>query len=646
MKDEMFARAPIMPLAFAPLPTGAVRPEGWLHDQLRLMADTITGKLDEVWPDVGADSAWLGGEGEAWERMPYWLDGLTPLAYQLRDKALMAKVEGYHRRIMELQAPDGYLGPRQNADWWPRAVWLKAIWSYFSATGSREALSSMLRVTTYMHAHIKDEPLAHWGRARGLEFFVTLMPLYRLTGRRYLLSLMDTILAQSLDWTSGFAGFRYIKPTASMLPWGELRLADTSDPYHATHVVNNAMALKYPALHYALTGNVKAADAGLPWDKLMRYHGGAHGLFNGDEHLAGQHPAQGVETCAVVEAMHSLEHLFSLTGHAQWGDRLERIAFNALPAAISADGWKHPYLQQANEIMAGKGGHPYWYNDGGFSSAYGIESNYGCCTANMHQGWPKFAASLWMAAAGDAGHSAGLCALSYAPCRVAWKHADGTVQLRVTGGYPFEEKVGILVSMKQEEARFSLRLRIPAWAEGAAVSAGDEACDAPAGGFAVIDRVWRDGDVVTLSLPMAPRVETGYRQSATVLCGPLVMALKLNETWRESHEDEKGLGIWHIDTGDEWRYALAADKPITLAKTPKKTEPKAFKQAEHRAVEAQLALISWGRKGDDVASLPVRPQAAEDKLVTARLVPYGDTTLRISQFPAARLVENPGALKD
>ena len=48
------------------LPLGSIRPTGWLHDQLRLKADGITGRLEQIWPDVGPNSAWLGGTGEDW----------------------------------------------------------------------------------------------------------------------------------------------------------------------------------------------------------------------------------------------------------------------------------------------------------------------------------------------------------------------------------------------------------------------------------------------------------------------------------------------------------------------------------------------------------------------------------------------------
>jgi hypothetical protein len=51
------------------------------------MAAGLTGHLDERYPAVvGPRNGWLGGDGDGWERGPYWIDGLLPLAYLLQDQ--------------------------------------------------------------------------------------------------------------------------------------------------------------------------------------------------------------------------------------------------------------------------------------------------------------------------------------------------------------------------------------------------------------------------------------------------------------------------------------------------------------------------------------------------------------------------------
>jgi hypothetical protein len=87
------SRPPLAPVVFVPLPLGSVKPLGWLHNQLSIQARGLSGHIDEFWPDLGPDSAWLGGTGEAWERGPYYLDGLVPLAYLLGEEALIAKAQ-------------------------------------------------------------------------------------------------------------------------------------------------------------------------------------------------------------------------------------------------------------------------------------------------------------------------------------------------------------------------------------------------------------------------------------------------------------------------------------------------------------------------------------------------------------------------
>ena len=76
------------------MPLGTIRAEGWLNEQLQRMATGLTGNLDHIYEAVcGPRNCWVGGDGDAWERGPYWIDGLLPLAYILQNDTLKAKVQ-------------------------------------------------------------------------------------------------------------------------------------------------------------------------------------------------------------------------------------------------------------------------------------------------------------------------------------------------------------------------------------------------------------------------------------------------------------------------------------------------------------------------------------------------------------------------
>ena len=87
-----------------------ITPQGWLRDQLVIQAKGLAGNLDKMWPDV-RDSAWIGGDREGWERVPYWLDGFIPLAFLLRDEDMIARAEKYITSILDRQQKDGWIAP-------------------------------------------------------------------------------------------------------------------------------------------------------------------------------------------------------------------------------------------------------------------------------------------------------------------------------------------------------------------------------------------------------------------------------------------------------------------------------------------------------------------------------------------------------
>src|SRR3989442_1661000 len=142
-------RSPLEPNHFYLLPLTSVTPRGWLLHQLQVQASGLSGHLDEFWPDLGNNSGWLGGTGESWERGPYFLDGLVPLAYLTGDARLIAKVRRWMNWVLDHPQPDGWIGPtnlkdpRHPQDWWPNFVILKALTQYQEATGDKRVIPLM-----------------------------------------------------------------------------------------------------------------------------------------------------------------------------------------------------------------------------------------------------------------------------------------------------------------------------------------------------------------------------------------------------------------------------------------------------------------------------------------------------------------------
>ena len=159
---------------------------------------------------------------------------------------------------------------------------------------------------------------------------------------------------QGADWKRHFAEFEFTSKTSPSEQLGaEARRRACPDRAMRAHGVNNAMALKTSAVWSLVSGDQSDRDAiHHALDVLDRYHGQPNGMFSADEHYAGRDPSQGIELCAVVEALFSLQQALAVTRRRRrWPIALERIAYNALPATFSADMWAHQYDQQPNQVL-------------------------------------------------------------------------------------------------------------------------------------------------------------------------------------------------------------------------------------------------------------------------------------------------------
>ena len=126
-------------LKFGFFTTREIKPTGWLKKQLEIQASGLAGNLDKVWPDV-RDSAWIGGDRDGWERVPYWLDGFIPLAYLLDNQDMKNRADYYMNAIMDAQQEDGWLCPcppenRRTYDKWAVLLIGKVLTVYIDCVG-------------------------------------------------------------------------------------------------------------------------------------------------------------------------------------------------------------------------------------------------------------------------------------------------------------------------------------------------------------------------------------------------------------------------------------------------------------------------------------------------------------------------------
>ncbi len=645
---------PLLRDAYIKLPLGSVKPGGWLKDQLEIQAAGLTGNLDDFWPDL-VNSSWRGGDGEAWERGPYYLDGLVPLAYLLNDERLINKSKEWIENIIASSSDSGWYGPAKNKDRWPLAVANKVLMQYYEATEDTSALDVLIKYFRYLHDTPPDWPDKEWRGVRAMENAVTGYWLYRQTSESWLLETIKSIQDNSSDWTSYYEKF----------PWDSAASADKRIPLNwdedglTAHVVNNAMAVKYPGLWYQQSKNERYKDAS--FEGIRKYdlhHGQAAGRFSGDEHLSGKNPSHGTELCAVVEYMFSLENLYQIFGDNRLADRLEMLAFNALPGTTTPDMWAHQYDQQSNQVLVSSARRD-WSTNGDDSNIYGLMPNFACCLANMHQGWPKYVEHMWMATDDN-----GLILAAYGPSVVKAKAGRGQeITITEKTEYPFRGKVVLTISTEKSE-RFPLYIRIPGWGK-ATVTTEEESVTAEGGSTLKLARKWKDGDQVIIDIPMEIRFENRYNNSMAVLRGPIYYSLRIEKEYNSTklnYDNFSYMGSvdWEIKPLSAWNYGLISDKDNRenvyiieehpVGKFPFADRGDMIWTADsgryYRWVQDPPVTIKtrgfripgWNIKDNSADVPPPSPAEVKGEPEEITLIPYGSAKLRITEFPVMDIV--------
>ena len=441
-------------MIFKQFTTNEIKAAGWLRNQLEIQAKGLSGNLDKMWNSV-KESSWIGGNDEGWERVPYWLDGFVPLAYLLDNNDMKARAKKYVEAILERQCEDGWICPckkekRVNYDIWACFIICKALVVYADCSGDERIENAVSRALQNLSTHMNSRTLFDWGSARWFECLIPILWLRERKPDDWQLDLIDKLYIQGIDYKKMFKSWRYAERREN---WSYLN-----------HVVNIAMMLKGEALMTEIIGGDPNEFAKQAMEILLRDHGMACGHFSGDECLSGTSPVHGSECCSVAEAMYSYEWLVELTGDSYWSERLEKTAFNAFPATVSPDMWTHQYDQLTNQVQCSRfpnGKQPFNTN-GEESHIFGLEPNFGCCTANFNQAFPKFAMSTMM----KTKNGVAVCAV--APSKVETKIDGAEFAVEIITNYPFEDGYKIKVNSATHDER-EILVRIPEKAVSATI---------------------------------------------------------------------------------------------------------------------------------------------------------------------------------
>lgn len=620
-----FNRVPLKTNVYVQLPLGSIKAKGWLLKQLELQRDGATGHAEELYPgknDLGKDADWLGGDGNSWEKAPYYLKGLVALAYTLDDAGLKAKAQKWIDYTLDHQQENGLFGPSKMKDWWPRMPFMYALQGYYEATNDNRVIPFLSKYFRYELANLDQDPLRDWGRSRAADNIEMVLWVYNQTGESFLIDLANKLKMQAYPWADIHNKNQFFY---------------NGRDFHTRHMVSVAQALKFPAVYSQIDSSAYYTNAmknGIAF--LMRDHGQPQGVAAGTEMAAGKSSVQGVETCTVVEWMQSLETAFRILRDPDIGDQLEKVAFNALPSQFSRDFKDHSYYALPNQVQSLPGPHGFNqdYANGIVPSAY---SGFPCCRYNMHMGWPYFVKNSWSATP-----DGGLAATAYAPMELTTTVA-GNIKLKIEEitNYPFGEQIRLDLSLSAPAA-FPLYLRVPGWCGKPSITVnGKPVENVKAGEIVSVRRTWNNNDKVVLSFPMEVSIHPQVNNGVSIERGPLVYALKINEQQKIGREFAvKGFYETEISPASPWNYGLMVSKDsvknqVKVVKNAMPVNP-FIQQTTPVMLKVRAKRIpSWviDYNGTSAMDVPYSPVASQEKPEEITLVPFGAETLRVSIFP-------------
>jgi DUF1680 family protein len=293
-------------------------------------------------------------------------------------------------------------------------------------------------------------------------------------------------------------------------------LAERRDELQGLHANTNVPKIIGAARMYEVTGDRRYRDIAEYFlaevEAARNYVIGNTSL---DEHwkapagqLKGTLAWTNAECCVAYNLMKLQRIVFGWTGDARWMDDYERTLFNCRLGTQNGQGLKQYFFP----LAAG-----YWraYNS--------PEESFWCCTGSGAEEFAKFADTIYFR------RGSNIYVNQFIPSTLDWK--DEGIAIEQVTRFPREQSTTLKIKSSRSKARI-IHVRIPAWTtEDAEVKVNGRVVEAMAdpGSYLALRKIWRDGDTITVTLPMELRQEllAGDDTVAAALYGPLVLAADL-----------------------------------------------------------------------------------------------------------------------
>ena len=473
---------------------------------------------------------WIG------EQPGKWLETAVLASEQSGDMTLREKARLVLERLIAAQEASGYLGvtdpavrteqlPLRGMDAYELYFMLHGLLTVHDLWGEEKALQTARRLGDYFVETIgpgkaeffpgpKGETIAGHHVHYCLEGTLLADPMLRLflaTGAEKYLKWSQWVIG-NIDRWSGHDSFSNLDRVAD----GTLGIHQIQ-PYVHSHTLHmNCLAF---LRLYQITGNEsllrKVRGA---WRDITTRQMYITGGVSFDEHYEPDHklPLDGreVETCAMMSWIELSQFLLELTADPIYADAIERLLWNHLFAAQTIDGEVFRYHTPLN------GTKPLKYFHGP-----------DCCTASGPRITAKIPSLLYATGKNS------LYINQFVDSTAEIKLDSGTtVSLTLQTAYPDGETIVIRID-PQEETSFILHIRLPAWCKNPSLHLnGKSVTDLKPGTYVSLGRIWKEGDCVTLRLPMHAhwiKRPNSDEDLWALIRGPVVYALD-TVLWDES----------------------------------------------------------------------------------------------------------------